>query len=32
MSGTMQENWQHAIPKRKKLEGERINITFRTIF
>ena len=32
MSGTMQENWQHAIPKRKKSEGERINITFRTIF
>lgn len=31
MSGTMQENWQHAVPKRKKIKGERINITFRKI-
>lgn len=31
MSGTMQNHWQHAIPKTKLPVGERINLTFRTI-
>jgi len=32
MRGRMQENWQHAVPKRKNSQKERINITFRQIF
>jgi alkylated DNA repair dioxygenase AlkB len=32
MRGRMQENWQHAVPKRKNSQTERINITFRQIF
>ncbi len=31
MSGTMQSNWQHEVPKTKLLVGERINLTFRQI-
>lgn len=31
MAGTMQQFWQHDIPKTKELIGERINLTFRTI-
>ena len=31
MAGTMQQFWQHDVPKTKELVGERINLTFRTI-
>lgn len=31
MSGEMQENWEHCIPKRARVIGPRINITFRYI-
>jgi alkylated DNA repair dioxygenase AlkB len=31
MRGTTQENWQHQIPKSKKITAERINLTFRCI-
>jgi len=31
MSGTMQQFWQHEIPKTKQNVGERINLTFRKI-
>ncbi|MCY2975877.1 MAG: alpha-ketoglutarate-dependent dioxygenase AlkB [Planctomycetota bacterium] len=31
MAGTMQEFWQHEVPKTKQLVGERINLTFRSI-
>ncbi len=31
MGGTMQEHWQHEVPKTKKKVGERINLTFRKI-
>ncbi len=31
MSGTMQEYWQHEVPKTKLPVGERINLTFRSI-
>ena len=31
MAGTMQQFWQHEIPKTKKEVGERINLTFRKI-
>jgi len=31
MSGTMQQYWQHEVPKTKKIVGERINLTFRSI-
>lgn len=29
MAGTMQQFWQHEVPKTKKKVGERINLTFR---
>jgi 2OG-Fe(II) oxygenase superfamily len=32
MAGTMQQFWQHEVPKTKKPVGERINLTFRKIF
>ena len=32
MSGKMQHNWLHQIPKTKKTIGERINLTFRRIY
>lgn len=32
MSGAMQHNWLHQIPKTKKVIGERINLTFRQIY
>ncbi len=32
MKGAMQEHWLHQIAKTKKKIGERINLTFRTIF
>jgi alkylated DNA repair dioxygenase AlkB len=31
MAGTMQQFWQHEVPKTKQLVGERINLTFREI-
>jgi hypothetical protein len=31
MSGTTQQHWQHCVPKRKKVLGPRINLTFRNI-
>jgi hypothetical protein len=31
MAGTMQQFWQHEVPKTKRLVGERINLTFRQI-
>jgi hypothetical protein len=31
MAGTMQQHWQHAVPKTKLNVGERINLTFRHI-
>jgi alkylated DNA repair dioxygenase AlkB len=31
MAGTMQDHYQHEIPKTKKLVGERVNLTFREI-
>ena len=31
MAGTMQDYWQHEVPKTKKKVGERINLTFRKI-
>ena len=31
MAGSMQQFWQHAVPKTKKNVGERINLTFRKI-
>lgn len=32
MSETLQHYWQHALPKSTKPMGERMNLTFRTIF
>ena len=31
MAGTMQQFWQHEVPKTKRHVGERINLTFREI-
>lgn len=31
MSGELQHNWLHQVPKTKKVIGERVNLTFRTI-
>lgn len=31
MRGSLQHCWQHAVPKRMRVAGERINLTFRTI-
>ncbi|QDU80483.1 2OG-Fe(II) oxygenase superfamily protein [Polystyrenella longa] len=31
MAGTMQQFWQHEVPKTKRHVGERINLTFRKI-
>ena len=31
MAGTMQQFWQHEVPKTKEHVGERINLTFRKI-
>ena len=31
MAGTMQEHWQHEVPKTELNVGERINLTFRQI-
>ena len=31
MAGTMQQFWQHEVPKTKQDVGERINLTFRKI-
>jgi alkylated DNA repair dioxygenase AlkB len=31
MAGTMQQFWQHEVPKTKQNAGERINLTFRKI-
>ncbi len=31
MAGTMQQFWQHEVPKTKLVVGERINLTFRQI-
>lgn len=32
MGGTTQRFWRHAVPRRRGQPGERINLTFRTIF
>lgn len=32
MAGETQHFWEHQIPKSKKIQGERINLTFRRIF
>lgn len=29
MSSDMQRNWEHSVPKRKKVIGSRVNLTFR---
>ena len=29
MAGSLQQNWWHALPKSKKVDGPRINLTFR---
>ena len=31
MHGEMQHFWQHSVPKRKRIKGSRINLTFRLI-
>ena len=31
MSGELQHYWQHSVPKRTKIKGSRINLTFRVI-
>ena len=31
MKGTTQMNWLHSLPKTKKVNGPRVNLTFRTI-
>ena len=31
MKGAMQHHWQHAVPKERKVKGDRINLTFRVI-
>ena len=31
MAGSMQQHWQHEVPKTKQPVGERINLTFRQI-
>ena len=31
MRGSLQKHWQHSVPKRKGVEGGRINLTFRSI-
>lgn len=32
MSGELQHYWQHCVPKRKRVNGSRFNLTFRKIF
>lgn len=31
MKGNMQRDWQHTVPKRSKVTGVRINLTFRIV-
>ena len=31
MGGSMQQHWQHCIPKTKRPVGERVNLTFREV-
>jgi len=31
MAGELQHFWQHSVPKRKKIKGSRVNLTFRVI-
>jgi alkylated DNA repair dioxygenase AlkB len=31
MAGSMQEHWQHEVPKTKRPVGQRINLTYRKI-
>lgn len=31
MSGATQKHWKHCVPRRKRVKGERINLTFRRI-
>lgn len=31
MRGALQQHWQHAVPKRTRVEGSRFNLTFRQI-
>lgn len=32
MTGNLQHNWQHSLPKCRKTKSERINLTFRLVF
>ena len=32
MAGAIQHHWQHSVPKQKRVKGNRVNLTFRTIF
>jgi hypothetical protein len=31
LKGAMHHNWEHQVPQRKHVTGERINLTFRKI-
>ncbi len=31
MGGNTQSNWKHALPRRKSVKEERINLTFRNV-
>ncbi|BFM09608.1 alpha-ketoglutarate-dependent dioxygenase AlkB family protein [Halioxenophilus aromaticivorans] len=31
MAGALQHNWQHSVPKRKRIKNSRFNLTFRNI-
>ena len=31
MMGAMQHHWQHTVPKERRVEGDRINLTFRVV-
>jgi alkylated DNA repair dioxygenase AlkB len=31
MEGEIQQNWKHALPKRKKIKTPRVNLTYRLI-
>jgi alkylated DNA repair dioxygenase AlkB len=31
MRGALQQHWQHSVPKRAHVQGERMNLTFRRI-
>jgi alkylated DNA repair dioxygenase AlkB len=31
MQGTTQRDWHHSLPKTKKVQAERVNLTFRLV-